>query len=245
MMKYVLALIVTTCFSAFAAATAADVAALKAAPPAAETAAQAIPAGSEQTLLTAAPEVKAKLAENEIPLNLEAAKKTAEGGSSATKALVSMMIIGVLMAVSYYGMRRYKTSNTINKSNTKIKVISQHFLGPKKSLAIIHVAGESILVGITEQNISMIKSLSLIDDEVPETLPNTFGQTLNQAQAAGEAGGNETGDGRAAQAAVMQSGSGATAGKPMANTYELDEEFSFANVTETVSKKIKSMRSIS
>lgn len=265
MMKYVVALIVTTCFSAFAAATAADVAALKAAPPAAtiqaetiaaapvatlakapatETAAQAIPAGSEQTLLTAAPEAKAKLAENEIPLNLDATKKTAETGSSATKALVSMMIVGVLLTVSYYGMRRYKTSNTINKSNTKIKVISQHYLGPKKSLAIIHVAGESILVGITEQNISMIKSLSLIDDEVPETLPNTFGQTLNQAQAAGEAGGNETGDGRAAQGA-MQSGSGATAGKPMANAYELDEEFSFANVTETVSKKIKSMRSIS
>ena len=232
MMKYVLALIVTTCFSAFAAATAADVAALKAAPLAStiqtETiAAQAIPTGSEQTLLTPAPEAKAKLAENEIPLNLDASKKTAEGGSSANKALVSMLIIGVLLAVSYFGMRRYKTSNTINKSNTKIKVISQHYLGPKKSLAIIHVAGESILVGITEQNISMIKSLSLIDDEVPETLPNTFGQTLNQAQTADEPG------------------SGATAGKPMANAYELDEEFSFANVTETVSKKIKSMRSIS
>ncbi len=232
MMKYVLALIVTTCFSAFAAATAADVAALKAAPPAStiqtETiTAQAIPAGSEQTPLAPAPEAKAKLAENEIPLNLDASKKTAEGGSSANKALVSMLIIGVLLAVSYFGMRRYKTSNTINKSNTKIKVISQHYLGPKKSLAIIHVAGESILVGITEQNISMIKSLSLIDDEVPETLPNTFGQTLNQAQTADEPG------------------SGATAGKPMANAYELDEEFSFANVTETVSKKIKSMRSIS
>lgn len=191
-----------------------------------------------QIAVTPAPEAKAKLPENEIPLNLDAAKKTAEAGSSATKALVSMMIIGVLLAVTYFGIRRYKTSNTINKSNTKIKVISQHYLGPKKSLAIIHVAGESMLVGITDHNISMIKSLSLIDDEVPEVLPNTFGQTLTQAEAAGEA--------RIAQAsASLQAGTGATSGKPMANAYELDEEFSFANVTETVSKKIKSMRSIS
>lgn len=232
MMKYVLALILTTGLSAFAADVVQTETIAAAPAPAAATAveaapAQAIPAGSEQTLLAPAPEAKTKLSENEIPLNLDATKKVAETGSGATKALVSMMIIGVLLASTYYGIRRYKTSNTINKSNTKIKVISQHYLGPKKSLAIIHVAGESILVGITDQNISMIKSLSLIDDEVPETLPNTFGQTLNQANAAGEIG------------------AGATSGKPMANAYELDEEFSFANVTETVSKKIKSMRSIS
>jgi flagellar protein FliO/FliZ len=238
MMKYVLALILTTGLSAFATTAPAAAEAVQtetiAAPEATQAAAPSIEAGSEQTLLAPAPEAKAKLAENEIPLNLEAKKAATEGSSSATKALVSMMIVGILLAVSYFGIRRYKTSNTINKSNTKIKVISQHYLGPKKSLAIIHVAGESILVGITDQNISMIKSLSLIDDEVPETLPNTFGQTLTQANAAGDAA-----DGRAAQ------GAGATSGKPMANAYELDEEFSFANVTETVSKKIKSMRSIS
>jgi flagellar protein FliO/FliZ len=237
MMKYVLALILTTGLSVNA--TEAVQTETIAAPVTAQAAVPAIEAGSEQTLLAPAPEAKAKLSENEIPLNLEAAKKTTEGGSSATKALVSMMIVGTLLAVSYFGIRRYKISNTINKSNTKIKVISQHYLGPKKSLAIIHVAGESILVGITDQNISMIKSLSLIDDEVPETLPNTFGQTLNQANAAGDVA-----DSRAAQT-TLQPGSGATSGKPMANAYELDEEFSFANVTETVSKKIKSMRSIS
>jgi flagellar protein FliO/FliZ len=98
----------------------------------------------------------------------------------------------------------------------QIKVLSQHHLGPKKSLAIIHVAGESMLVGITDNNISMIKSLSLIDDEVPADMPNTFGQTM--AKKANEA-------------------------QPMID--DLDEEFSFAGVTDTVSKKIKSMRSFS
>ncbi len=111
----------------------------------------------------------------------------------------------------------------------QIKVLSQHYLGPKKSLAIVHVAGESILIGVTDQNISMIKSLSLIDDEVPANLPNTFGQTLAVTENAA--------------AATPVNAVGATAEK--AKPYELDEEFSFSNVTDSVSKKIKSMRSFS
>ena len=56
----------------------------------------------------------------------------------------------------------------------KFKVLTQHYLGPKKSLAIIRVAGESILIGVTDQNISLIKSLSLLDDDIPEETPAAF-----------------------------------------------------------------------
>jgi len=174
----------------------------------------------------------AKLAEDQIPLNIETAKKPAEGGSTTAKALMSMAIILILTGSGYYFVRRYKFSNTINKSNMQIKVLSQHYLGPKKSLAIIHVAGESILVGVTDHNISMIKSLSLIDDEVPATLPNHFGQTMAKV----EEGGVE-----AVTAAPAKAGNGSAATVPV----ELDEEFSFTNVTETVSKKLRSMRSFS
>lgn len=159
---------------------------------------------------------KAKLAEDQIPLSIEAEKKNADAGSATSKAMMSGVIILALLGTTYYFVRKYKVSNTINKSNMQIKVLTQHYLGPKKSLAIIHVAGESILVGITDQNISMIKSLSLIDDEVPAEMPKTFSESMNQK--AGEV-------------------------EPMVD--ELDEEFSFAGVTDTVSKKIKSMRSFS
>ena len=157
----------------------------------------------------------AKLAEDQIPLSIETGKKTAETGSPVSKALMSGLIIMILVGTSFYFVRKYRTSNTINKSNMQIKVLSQHYLGPKKSLAIIHVAGESMLVGITDTNISMIKSLSLIDDEVPANLPKTFTESLTKAESAKD------------------------------NVHELDEEFSFSNVTDTVSKKIKSMRSFS
>lgn len=190
----------------------------------------ASPAAVEET---AAP---VKLAEDQIPLNIETAKKPAEGGSTTAKALMSMAIVLILTGSGYYFVRRYKFSNTINKSNMQIKVLSQHYLGPKKSLAIIHVAGESILVGVTDHNISMIKSLSLIDDEVPASLPNTFGQTMAKVEADGGAG-----TAAAAAGAKAATGTGSAATVPV----ELDEEFSFTNVTDTVSKKLRSMRSFS
>lgn len=168
----------------------------------------------------------AKLAENEIPLAIGEGKKMAEAGSSTSKALLSGMIIVVLLAASYYYVRRYKTSNTINQSNMQIKVLTQHYLGPKKSLAIVRVAGESILIGVTDTNISMIKALSLLDDEIPSELPNSFADSMGETTPAATA-----------------SSTGARAKTAMVD--ELDEEFSFAGVTDTVSKKIKSMRSFS
>lgn len=157
-----------------------------------------------------------KLAEDQIPLAITAEKKTAEVNNPMTKALGSGAIVMILLVASYYYVRKYKTSNTINKSNMQIKVLTQHYLGPKKSLAIVHVAGESMLIGITDTNISMIKSLSLIDDEVPADMPKTFSESMKK-----------------------------TSGTSEKTVDELEEEFSFAGVTDTVSKKIKSMRSFS
>ncbi|MEK6628358.1 MAG: flagellar biosynthetic protein FliO [Bdellovibrionota bacterium] len=174
-------------------------------------------AAAPTTVPTAAP---AKLAEDQIPLSITVDKKTAESSSSSTKALASGLIVIALLGASYYYVRKYKTSNTINKSSMQIKVLTQHYLGPKKSLAIIHVAGESILVGITDSNISMIKSLSLIDDEVPAEMPKNFKESLNDTMAQKDKSAN-----------MMAA--------------ELDEEFSFAGVTDSVSKKIKSMRRFS
>ena len=93
------------------------------------------------------------------------------------------------------------------KQHHQIKVLTQYALGPKKSLAIIRVAGESILIGVTEQNISMIKSLSLIDDELPDMAPQHFDGELNRAG-------------------------------------HSEEDFSFAQVTDRVTRSSSQMRSL-
>jgi flagellar protein FliO/FliZ len=187
----------------------------------------AVSAEAEMALATT---TNTKLAEDQIPLTIAEDRKNAASGTSATKAMMSAFIVIALIGTSYYFVRKYKISNTVNKSNMKIKVLTQHYLGPKKSLAIVHVAGESILIGVTDQNISMIKSLSLIDDEVPSEMPQTFSESLSVSSGV-----------------RSQALTGAAAQQPAAAqmTDELDEEFSFAGVTDSVSKKIKSMRSFS
>lgn len=158
-------------------------------------------------------------AESEIPLTVDMTKKMGDATPTSTRLFMTAFILISILGATYYLVRKYKLSNNINKSNKQIKIISQHYLGPKKSLAIIHVAGESMLIGVTDHNISMIKSLSLIDDEVPAHLPQNFSDTLQTK---------------------LQPAAGASA-----HPEELEEEFSFAGVKDSVSKKLKSMRSLS
>lgn len=170
------------------------------------------------------PTVVQATVEEQIPLNIDVVKKATDATPASNRILLAGVIISAMLGGAYFFVRKYKTSNTINKSNMQIKVLSQHYLGPKKSLAIIHVAGESMLVGITDSNISMIKSLSLIDDEVPATVPKTFSEAL-----------------------ATPSKTGSTTAKANLGSMddnELEEEFSFSGLKDTVSKKLKSMRSI-
>ncbi len=185
-------------------------------------AAEGVTQGAAEGVAVEKPAETVKLAEKEIPLTIGTDKKKADGGATSTKALASGLIVVALLGASYYYVRKYKISNTINKSNMQIKVLTQHYLGPKKSLAIIHVAGESMLIGITDSNISMLKSLSLIDDEVD--MPQKFNESFNES---------------------MVQKNLATRIKSDAQLDELDEEFSFSGVTDAVSKKIKSMRRFS
>ncbi len=167
--------------------------------------------------------------EEQIPLNIDVVKKATDTAPTSNRMLLTGIILMGMLGAAYYLVRKYKTSNTINKSNMQIKVLSQHYLGPKKSLAIIHVAGESMLIGITDSNISMMKSLSLIDDEIPASVPKSFAETLIKNTNKSAAGASSL------AASEMNNELGDS---------ELEEEFSFSGLKDSVSKKLKSMRSI-
>lgn len=153
------------------------------APPATATA--AAPA-SEVALVVPVAKTAAseKLPENEIPLNFDSKKAGASAADSPWMRLIFGAAVAGLMAAGAWFLTRRMAKPGQRKSGPQIKVLNQHWLGPKKSLAIIHVAGESILIGVTEQNISLIKSLSLIDDEVPVEVPTHFAKSLQNAEAA-------------------------------------------------------------
>lgn len=124
--------------------------------------------------------------ESEIPvLATVKTDKSIAKPASTSRILWSLgLVLAVLFGFSVFLKRFLKKSPL--KKNSQIKILTQHYLGPKKSLAIIRVAGESMLIGVTEQNINLIKSLALLDEEIPQDTPNTFSQSLGNSMAEGE-----------------------------------------------------------
>ncbi len=130
------------------------------------------------------PKAIAKTDENkkeyEIPVFLKTEPKKAKAKSSFWKRLLySLGILAVLSVFGFFGLRQWKKSRIANPG-TSIKVITQHYLGPKKSLAVVRIAGESILIGVTDHTITHIKDLALLEEEVPE-IENTFTDSLYNA----------------------------------------------------------------
>ncbi len=180
-----------------------------------------VPAASDATAATAqmaAPASVKELKETEIPVQLEATKKSESADSPIVKFVLSFAIIGILGAAAYFLLRKYKFKNPQAQA-AQIKVLTQHYLGPKKSLAIVRVAGESVLIGITDHNISMIKSLSLLDEDIPEESPKEFQSVFAKKTAA-------------PQFAIEN--------EPAENR----DEFSISGIKDIVSGKLKNMRSL-
>lgn len=159
------------------------------------------------------------LKETEIPVHLEAVKKADGNESPVLKVIASFCILGILGCAAYYALRKYKFTNPKAQA-TQIKVLSQHYLGPKKSLAIVRVAGESVLIGITDHNISMIKSLSLLDEDIPEETPKDFTSIFAKKTKADAAPVDE------------------------ADSNESKDDFSISGIKDFVSVKLKNMRSL-
>lgn len=119
--------------------------------------------------------------ESQVVLNLDSNKKNTSTNSSASQILTGFALLSVMLGGAYYFVRKKAYKNGKNPHHN-FKIISQHHLGPRKSLAVVHISGESMLIGITDHHISLIKSLSLIDDELEETVPpKKFNQVLNQS----------------------------------------------------------------
>jgi flagellar protein FliO/FliZ len=188
----------------------------------------AVTAGvTEATATTAVPKIDNRK-ESEIPLNLENKKKASEDSSSLFRIVMSLAVLGVVGTGAFIFLRKYSVPKAA-KHQTQIKVLQQHYLGPKKSLAIVRVAGESILIGITDNNINMIKSLSLLDDEVPEEAPQSFGKVL------GSKGASFDDEEQEEEAPVRR--------RAKSKDLDSDEEFAISGIKDIVSKRLKGMRS--
>lgn len=155
--------------------------------------------------------------ESEIPVKLEQPQKSNSSDQPWFRVIFAIAALGVLATAAFLGLRKFnKRTNQQNKA-TQIKVLTQYALGPKRSLLIIRVAGETLLLGMTDSNINHIKTLSLIDDEIPDIQPSTFkkvfGESTQQSLSAIESNDDE-------------------------------EDFAISEIKEVISNKIKKLRPI-
>lgn len=104
--------------------------------------------------------------ESEIPVFTKSEKVTKSESSLLWRLLGSIAFIATIGGGLIFAGKRWKREKNKGGEKARIEVLHQYHLGPKKSVALIRVAGEAILIGCTDQSVNMIKSIALIDDEL-------------------------------------------------------------------------------
>lgn len=126
------------------------------------------------------------VAESQIPLaTTESALKAVEP-SSSSKVYLGLGLLAGFALLGFVAIKKYKYKD-VKTQQFQMKIISQFHLSPRKSLAVVQVAGESILLGVTDHNISMIKSLSLLDEDFNGEVPQNFNSVFSASKQETEA----------------------------------------------------------
>jgi len=119
-----------------------------------------------------------ELSESEIPVVISAKKAGGEKGGNIWRVLASLGVIAVTAAVVLYASKRWTRGKDKGGQKARIEMMHQFHLGPRKSVALIRVSGEAMLIGVTDHNINMIKAVTLIDDELEHVMGKDFNNFL-------------------------------------------------------------------
>lgn len=118
-------------------------------------------------------------------MNVFAQEETVEVGKHANPNLDAMsMVLSLLMVLALIVISAWvlKKFNLANKSVSGMQVISSLPLGHKEKLVVVQIAEEQLLLGVSSQQINLIKTL---DKPLAINTPITsdLSQTLNRFMA--------------------------------------------------------------
>lgn len=127
--------------------------------------------------------IDANAPEDKIPLKVKKKSSSPNEIMSFQKLAGGFFVVALLLTSALLVVRKLKSKNADKAFNHEsIKVISQKYLGPKRNLVLIRVTGEYLLLGVTDNNISLIKNLNVVDDEIPELTNKNFDEVLNKKE---------------------------------------------------------------
>jgi len=115
------------------------------------------------------------IAQEEVVDKVEVGKHANVNIDSFSMVLSLLMVLLLIFAAAWV----LKKFNVVNKSVSGMQVISSLPLGTKERLVVVQVADEQLLLGVSGQQVSLIKTLEqpLTPDQ---PLANEFGQSLGQ-----------------------------------------------------------------
>ena len=97
---------------------------------------------------------------------------------SGMKMISMFAVVLGLMFLIFFGFKKYVLKNTaFGGGNKLVSVLGTWFLGPKKNIALVEVAGEVLVLGISQENITLLSNIT--SDEKIEEIRNTGNKGKN------------------------------------------------------------------
>jgi flagellar biogenesis protein FliO len=94
---------------------------------------------------------------------------------SGLKMISMFSVVLGLMFLIFFGFKKYVLKNTaFGGGNKLVNVLGTWFLGPKKNIALVEVAGEVLVLGMSQESITLLSSI--IDEEKIEEIKNASGK---------------------------------------------------------------------
>ena len=93
--------------------------------------------------------------------------------------MISMfaLVLG-LMFLIFFGFKKYVLKNTaFGGGNKLVNVLGTWFLGPKKNISLVEVAGEVLVLGVSQENITLLSSVT--NEAKIEEIKNASGTRRN------------------------------------------------------------------
>jgi flagellar protein FliO/FliZ len=110
-----------------------------------------------------------------VPISAAAAG-VGEGGFSFAASLAQMLgslavVLGLIYLVTHLSRRWLKGGVGLMRRQSYIRVVETRHMAPKKSLLLVEVAGEYLLLSNCSEGISLIKQIDMLEEiEVLEVL---------------------------------------------------------------------------
>ena len=79
--------------------------------------------------------------------------------SSGLRMITTLSLVLGLIFLLFFGFKKYVLKNTAFGGGNLVQVLSTSFLAPKKNIALVEVAGEILVLGVSDQNISLLTSI--------------------------------------------------------------------------------------